>query len=143
MRHLIWPAVMFAIVPFIHTAEAQSSNRLGPGPSLTRRVPELPPVASGISWPRLDAGAIFCRTQEDLRRRGELMAKRGSGAVTPPGPAPDCRVITATVAVDVVDRPLPSATQVRLKSKTALGVADNQGGETGWTDTWLPDKAPR
>ncbi len=71
------------------------------------------------------------------------MASRASGDPIPPGPPPDCRVITAAVAVDVVDRPLPSATQVRLKPKPVQGVSDSPGGEMGWTDTWLPDKAPR
>ncbi len=135
MHRPIWPVLMLATLGFVPSAWAQR-NPLAPGPALTRRVPELPPTAAGVGWPRLDPGAVFCRTQHDLRRRGELIAARGSGAGGS-GVAPDCRVIPAPIAVDVLDRPLPSATQVRLKPR------QSPGGETGWTDTWLPEKAPR
>ncbi len=141
MHRLTWPALVLATLGFVASAQAQR-NALAPGPAMTRRLPELPPTASGVAWPRLDVGAIFCRTQEDLRRRSELMATRASGGGAS-GAAPDCRIIAAPTAVDVVDRPLPSATQVRLKLRPSPGAASAQVGETGWTDAWLPEKAPR
>ncbi len=131
-------AVLLTTLSLAHGAMAQQArNPLGPKPEFAKIRPELPPSAAGTAWPRLDVGAIFCRTQDDLRRRGEYAAARGAGLSVPAGPAPDCQVIGSPTPVDVLDRPLPSATQVRLKPKQP------KSGETGWTDAWLPEKAPR
>lgn len=141
MHRLTWPALMLASLALTHAAaHAQSRNPLGPGAAFTRRLPELPPVAAGTAWPRLDPGAVLCRTQDDLRLRSEFLQARASGLQAPPGPAPSCRIIAAPTPIDIVERPLPSATQVRLKPGQAAG---GQAAEVGWTDAWLPEKAPR
>ena len=125
-------------------ALAQPRNPLAPKPPPSRFTFEsAPPVVSGIAWPRLDTGAVLCRTQEDLRRRSEIAAARGAGAEPPPGAAPNCRVIRAPTAIDIVERPVPSATQVRLRLTPVPGSSANRVSETGWTDAWLPEKAPR
>ena len=141
MHRLNWPALVLASLALTHAAaHAQSRNPLGPGQALAKRQPELPPSASGIAWPRLDPGAVLCRTQEDLRRRNEVLASRASGNQGPTGPAPSCRIIAVPTPIDIVERPLPSATQVRLKAQQAPGTP---AVEVGWTDAWLPEKAPR
>lgn len=98
-------------------------------PGFTAKKPEarLPDVkASPLAWPRLDPGAVMCRNEADLER---LAARRlGQEA----GPA-DCRLVNTPMAVTIVQRRGPGRTQVRLTDAPTV---------TGWTDVWLPDKAP-
>jgi hypothetical protein len=77
-------------------------------------------------WPRLDPGAVLCKTEADLsllaaRRRGEAVER------------PNCRLIQAPTAVQIEKRSGPGRTQVSLTG---------QDGQDGWTDVWLPDRAP-
>jgi hypothetical protein len=90
----------------------------------TARLPDVKPAP--LAWPRLDPGAALCRTEFDLdrlaaRRRGE-----------PDGPA-DCRIVTVPTAVTITQRRSGGRTEVRLTDSPDVG---------GWTDVWLPDKAP-
>jgi hypothetical protein len=88
----------------------------------------LPEVkAQPLAWPRLDPGAVLCRTEADLMR---LAAHRSGDPDA--GPA-DCRVVSVATAVTIVQRKGPGRTEVQ---PTAPGSA------TGWTDVWLPEKAP-
>lgn len=82
---------------------------------------QAPPAA----WPRLDAGAIVCRTQDDLRRHAAAM--RGEQA----GPA-DCRMLSRAAAISILSRQGPGATEVKF----------NGTDDTAWTDAWLPAKPP-
>ena len=91
------------------------------------------PAQRGLSeaWPRLDPGAILCRTQEDLQRyadniRAELAGSQASGGA-------DCVRITVRTAITILDRAGPGATHVRLTKEP---------DRTGWTDAFLPSKAP-
>ena len=93
------------------------------GPPLVRAKP--PP------WPRLDPGAVLCRTQEDLKR---LAANRTGG---PGGGPADCRVITSPTPIQIVHREGLGRTEVAVTNPTT-----GKPGETGWTDTWLPSKPP-
>ena len=90
--------------------------------------PQAPGVkAPPIVWPRLDPGAVLCRSQEDLQRRAaNLRGEQG-------GPA-DCRLINAPVGIQIVQRNGPGQTEVRLA---------NASKEVGWTDVWLPATPPR
>ncbi len=89
----------------------------------------LPDVkAQPLAWPRLDPGAVLCRTEDDLehlamRRRGETI----DGSI-------DCQVIKNPTAISIVQRQGPGRTEVKI---SAAPTADS-----GWTDVWLPDKAP-
>jgi hypothetical protein len=89
--------------------------------------PGLPDVKpQPLAWPRLDPGAVFCRTEDDLqhlasRRRGETV----EGSV-------DCQIIKNPTAVSIVQRQGPGMTEVKIST----------AADTGWTDVWLPDKAP-
>ena len=87
--------------------------------------PEVKPAP--LAWPRLDRGAPLCRTEADLER---LAANRTGGAGG--GPA-DCRVITAPTGIDIVQRKAPGRTLVQVSG---------QPTNAGWTDVWLPEKAP-
>jgi len=80
------------------------------------------------AWPRLDAGAVLCRTETDL---DHLAARRHGEAVE--GPV-DCQVIRAATAISIVQRKGPGRTEVKMSA----APTDN----TGWTDAWLPAKAP-
>jgi hypothetical protein len=91
--------------------------------------PPPPPPAPPSVWPRLDAGAVFCRTADDLDRHAANMIARVNGTASQ---AADCRIIPQPIGIQIVSRENPGHTQVKL----------NGSGDTGWTDVWLPDKAP-
>ena len=91
-----------------------------------------PPAAPALRrpqevWPRLDAGAVLCRSRDELVARARMEADQGIAAM-PQG----CRLVRNVTAITIVDRVPPGATQVKVR--------DN--GETGWTDAFLPDRPP-
>jgi hypothetical protein len=94
-----------------------------------KRPPGLPDVkASPLAWPRLDPGAVICRSEDDLarlaeRRRGD----RVEGSL-------DCQVVRAVTPIAIVQRKSPGMTQIKTN--------DAASGGLGWTDAWLPEKAP-
>ncbi|MGE0418243.1 MAG: hypothetical protein AB7O80_15670 [Acetobacteraceae bacterium] len=89
------------------------------------RMPDVKPAP--LAWPRLDPGAVFCRSEDDLER----LALRRQGQ--DPGGLTDCRLVSVPTAVTIVQRRGPGRTEVRLSDAASV---------TGWTDVWLPDKAP-
>ena len=112
-------------------ALAQDSNILLNAPGLIPKKPRpgLPDVkTTPLAWPRLDPGAVICRSETDL---GRLVARRRGDPVD--GPV-DCQVIRAVTGIAIVQRKAPGLTQVTTNNPAA--------GGTGWTDAWLPDKAP-
>ena len=81
-------------------------------------------VRRSDAWPRLDPGAVLCRTEDDLarlaaRRRGEQVA------------TPQCQIIHTPTAITIERRAGPGRTQVSVT---------DQAGLDGWTDAWLPDR---
>jgi hypothetical protein len=96
-----------------------------PGPTLS--------TAAKTAWPRLDAGAVVCRTRDDLRRHGQVIQARSTGTAFDGAP-PNCRILGLPAAIDIVTRESPAATEVRLKDQPA---------STAWTDTWLPSQPPK
>ena len=110
---------------------AQDSNILLNAPGLLPKKPGpgLPDVkTTPLAWPRLDPGAVICRSETDLSR---LVARRRGEPVE--GPV-DCQIIRAATGIAIVQRKALGMTQVTTNSPAA--------GGTGWTDAWLPDKAP-
>jgi hypothetical protein len=92
--------------------------------------PGLPDVkAQPLAWPRLDPGAVLCRTEGDLDRLG---ARRRGEAVD--GPV-DCNIIRAATAISVLMRKGPGRVEVKTTDPKVDAV-------TGWTDAWLPEKGP-
>jgi len=102
-----------------------------PGITGQKKDDKLPTVrAQPTVWPRLDPGAILCRTEDDLDRHASNMTARVSGGGTI---AADCKIIGLPIGIQIISRQGPGRTEVRLSSSD---------GATGWTDAWLPDKAP-
>ena len=99
---------------------------------LPQKKPPPPPAprAPATVWPRLDPGAVLCRTGDDLDRHAANMIARVNGGSAQPA---DCRIIAQPTGVQIISREGPGRTQVQLNVP---------GNATGWTDVWLPDKAP-
>jgi hypothetical protein len=88
----------------------------------------LPEVkAQPLAWPRLDPGAVICRTESDLDKLG---LRRSGGAVD--GPI-DCQIVRAATAISIVQRKGPGKAEVKTSAPGTDPV-------TGWTNAWLPDK---
>jgi hypothetical protein len=75
-------------------------------------------------WPRLDPGAVLCKSEADLRRLAA--SRRGE-----PGDPPNCQLIRAPTAIQIQQRAGPGRTQVSVTG---------QDGVQGWTDAWLPER---
>ncbi len=102
-------------------------------PGLTgdkKTAPPPPPRAQPTVWPRLDPGAVLCRTVDDLERHAANMTARVSGGDTL---SADCRIITQPTGIQILGREGLGRTQVKLNVP---------GNVSGWTDAWLPEKAP-
>lgn len=78
-------------------------------------------------WPRLDNGAILCKSRDDLLRYQTV-----SGAASS-GPAPDCHLIRKLTPIQILDRDGPSHTHV---------VTTDDAKQTGWTNTYLSSEPP-
>jgi hypothetical protein len=135
MQKTLLMAACMAMLPFAAglfatNGRAQDSNvKFDSG--LVRRppkpgAPEVKPQPR--AWPRLDPGSVLCRTEDDL---GRLAARRHGEAVA--GQV-DCRVIRDPTAVSIVQRNGPGRTEVKVTAAPA--------DDTGWTDAWLPQRAP-
>jgi len=82
-------------------------------------------------WPRLDPGAMLCRSEDALKQYQEAMAT-AAGDEQPALPA-DCTRVMEQMAISIVQRDGPSRVQVKSSSPP---------DRAGWTDAWLPDKLP-
>jgi len=121
---------LIAIAALSPSALAQHVVLDAPGLVQSKK-PPLPPVARAPAvWPRLDPGAVLCRTEYDLDRHAANMTARVAGRETQ---ATDCQIIGQPTAIQIISRQGIGRTQVKLSPP---------GTETGWTDAWLPDKAP-
>ena len=92
--------------------------------------PPPPPRAQPTVWPRLDPGAVLCRTADDLDRHAANMTARVSGGDIV---SADCRIIGQPTGIQIISRQGLGRTEVKLNTPDAA---------SGWTDAWLPDKAP-
>jgi hypothetical protein len=88
----------------------------------------LPDVkAQPLAWPRLDPGAVICRTEADLAKLG---ARRSGEQVE--GPI-DCQIVRSATPISIVQRKGPGQVEVMISGSKTDTV-------TGWTNAWLPDK---
>ncbi len=101
-----------------------------PGILGKRKQAPPPPRAAPLLWPRLDPGAVLCRSEDDLDRHAANMTARVNGGDTQPA---NCRVIAQPVGIQILSREGLGRTKVKLAAP---------GNEIGWTDVWLPEKAP-
>ena len=90
-----------------------------------------PPAAIPDPWPRLDIGAILCKSRDDLITYQTQVA--ASPGVAAPSQASDCLVIQKRTAIQILDRDGPSRTHV---------VSTDAAKQTGWTNAYLPSKPP-
>ena len=122
--------LLLALVPFALPALAEDDRVKLDAPGLLPKKPaaRAPDVkAAPQAWPRLDPGSALCRSEGDLSRLAANRAGTEGG-----GPA-DCRIVRVATAVQIVQRERPGRTQIRLTDQPSV---------TGWTDVWLPEKAP-
>jgi hypothetical protein len=131
---LLGTLALFGTLGLATPAGAQSSDSdvsFDAGALLPKKPkPGLPDVkAQPLAWPRLDPGAVLCRTEADL----EKLAARRSGEVV--SGSIDCQIIRAATAISIVQRKGPGKAEVKISDAKADGTS-------GWTDAWLPDKAP-
>ena len=127
LQRLKFGVICLACMLPAYGARAQISLD-APGLVLKKPKPGAPAVqAPPQAWPRLDPGAVLCRTEADLAR---LAANRSGG---PGGGPADCRVVSQPTAIQIVHRTGPGQTEVQVTGRP---------GETGWTDAWLPSRPP-
>ena len=122
--------LLIGLLPPPSIAVAAQDNVIFDAPGFLEKKGQksLPDVkAAPQAWPRLDPGAAFCRTDADLSRLAANRARTGDGGRA------DCQIMRVATAVQIVRRDGPGRTQVRLT---------DQPNVTGWTDVWLPEKAP-
>ena len=92
----------------------------------------MPPVAAVPDiWPRLEDGALLCKSRDDLVRYQTQFANGASATIA--GPAPDCHTIRKQTGIQILDHDGPSRTQI---------VTTDETKETGWTNTYLPSTPP-
>jgi hypothetical protein len=82
-------------------------------------------------WPRLDPGAVLCRSADDLVRRSVLIRAQLDGGPPAPTSTAACPLVRTPTPIEVVERHGLGQTQVRVKADGALG----------WTDVYLPEKS--
>ena len=80
-------------------------------------------------WPRLEDGALICKSRDDLVR---YQIANGASAGTA-GQAPDCHTISKQTGIQILDHDGPSRTQI---------VTTDESKETGWTNSFLPSTPP-
>jgi hypothetical protein len=131
--HLPWRRIALLLVtvlavPWMAHAQMGGHGRHG-GQSATQATPAPPPLPpEPVVWPRLDPGAILCRTRDALTDEQNRL-RDGNSA----GLAPGCRIVQDVAAIKILERDGPGQTQVALTS---------QSGETGWTNAFLPAEPP-
>ena len=95
-------------------------------PSVPPPVPTLAPTR-GIAGPRLQPGAVVCRTELDLQNRAEVNRRRVDNVPDAGNPLENCHLITSERAVEIVEKRGLGRTEVKLKPT----------GEVGWTDAFV------
>ncbi len=129
----LWQIGLIATVATAVIPVASAQHVMFDAPGLVgpkKAPPPPPPRAQPAVWPRLDPGAVLCRTEYDLESHAANMTARVSGGDTR---AADCRIIPLPTGIQILSRQGLGRTQVKLNTTDDV---------TGWTDAWLPDKAP-
>jgi len=125
--------ICLAVLAIAIPARAQSSSDSNPLVDLGL-LPKKPKPSGltevkpqPLAWPRLDPGAVLCRTEADLEKLG---ARRHGEVVD--GPI-DCQIIRTATAIAILQRKGPGRAEVKVSDPKVEAM-------TGWTDAWLPDK---
>ena len=101
----------------------QQSPQQSPAPT--------PPAAVPEPWPRLDVGAILCKSRDDLVKYQTQIADGASAATA--GRTSGCHAIGKQTGIQILDSDGPSRTQI---------VTTGESKEAGWTNTYLPSTPP-
>ena len=104
----------------------QKNQQETPQQSPAPTTPSLPEI-----WPRLEDGALLCKSRDDLVRYQTQIAN-GASATTA-GQALDCHNIRKQTGIQILDHDGPSRTQI---------VTTDESKETGWTNSYLPSAPP-
>jgi hypothetical protein len=131
IQRLLLTASCLAAVAFAPQAGAQPNDSnislSAPGLLIKKPRPGPPDVKpQPLAWPRLDVGAVLCRSEDDLNR----LARRRAGDVV--DGSVDCQIVRAPMGITILQRKGPGLTEVKPTS--------SQDATSGWTDAWLPDK---
>jgi hypothetical protein len=97
-----------------------------PSSSTTKPSPGIPEP-----WPRLESGALLCKSRDDLVTYQKKIA--GGAGIVAAQQATGCHSIRKQTAIQILDRDGPSRTEI---------VTSDDAKETGWTNTFLPDQKP-
>src|SRR5271157_1064203 len=104
----------------------QKNQQQTPQQSPARPEPVVPEI-----WPRLEEGALICKSRDDLVRYQTQIANGASP--TTAGQASDCHTIRKRTGIQILDHDGPSRTQI---------VTTDESKETGWTNSYLPSTPP-
>ena len=104
-----------------------------PKPALIERQQSPAPTTPFLPeiWPRLEEGALICKSRDDLVRYQTQIANGSS--TTPPGQAPDCHTVRKQTGIQILAHDGPSRTQI---------VTTDESKETWWTNSYLPSTPP-
>jgi hypothetical protein len=106
----------------------QKDQQQAPSKSQTPTpVPAVPEI-----WPRLEVGALICKSRDDLVRYQTQIADSGGAAPTAGQPS-ECHTVSKQTGIQILDRDGPSRTQI---------VTTDEAKETGWTNSYLPSTPP-
>jgi hypothetical protein len=93
----------------------------------SKPLPALPEI-----WPRLEAGALICKSRDDLVRYQTQIANN-PGATPTAGLPSACHTLSKQTGIQILERDGPSRTQI---------VTTDESKETGWTNSHLPSTPP-
>jgi hypothetical protein len=102
----------------------QQTPQQSAAPTETPALPEI--------WPRLENGALICKSRDDLVKYQTQIINGGAGSATA-GQGPDCHVIRKQTGIQILAHDGPSRTQI---------VTTDESKETGWTNSYLPSTPP-
>jgi hypothetical protein len=125
------PLLVFGAIASAHAqipghTHAQKDQQQTPQKTPTPEMPAVPEI-----WPRLEDGALICKSREDLVRYQTQVTNGASDATA--GPAPDCHTIRKRTGIQILAHDGPSRTQI---------VTTDDSKETGWTNSYLPSTPP-
>jgi len=104
-----------------------------------RDEPQPPPIPNAKQreavpepWPRLEVGALLCKSRDDLVKYQTRIAD-GANAATAEQSL-DCHKLRKQTGIQILDHDGPSRTEVVTTDKVKV---------TGWTNTYLPATPPQ
>lgn len=108
--------------------EPPTTQQPAPQPVPKPKDPEAVPEP----WPRLEVGALLCKSRDDLVKYQTKIADGANAASAEQ--ALDCHKLRKQTGIKILDHDGPSRTQV---------VTTDKVKETGWTNTYLPATPPQ